>query len=907
MSCSPLSSCLSRLAAAVEDPGGLGRALSELRSRHVSRAGGAGLFRMEGGLPLLLALFTDPARAAVLGNSRRNLELALSLLANSCTEAGSRAQVRQLGGIPALVGILQSVCIDSIWNRVSRALGNLALDPQNSLIIHQSGAVSTLVQILRSSQDGGCLLSCLRALRILGDSPAHRLSVCEQGGLAPCVQMLTSPDPDLVCAAVRAMYELSRGCSLDCAEQLSPAVPTLIVLCSGKEVKVTVHQASLGTLSNLCNQGALRPMLGSAGAIKLLIAEVKVLLESPTRCLPFVRSLCLCCREALNRRRVRELGGLELLLDILCNTNYLSVHHKITTAFLHYCHDPAALAVLGSGGLAPVLARRLEEVVSALEERGDLCCVREMADGVEDPGAASFDFPLEPTKTKDQGGTSGESLKSWLLSEGYINSLDELPPDWIQERDNRDIPTGGSSNRASSDALDTSTSSEEKYLKPPTPVSLICRPHFSSLSSVQCQSPMQEILASQWPLGTWSPQSEVWGPEFPVLLLLSRFSQLSDPSACLVSHPVLRGLLTYITCHPQPSSRAARLLQRLTCDPSCLEAFIRTGSICTLRSRLLLNESPDGDAEHKIRHPERAKELGNALLRNLQIQAESPFGVGVITHMLVSGSPNERHQCALCLPFIYRKHSPHQQPLLSGALQLVLETLMVSLDPVFFFHASECLSSLLTPKDYSVPDTSPSLSSPKCSYLELLSQGQGDMVFVLDGGDRVAGSREAVSKKCDVFRAMLQGGYLESQQYEVCVREVPSCAFLPLLHYLHGCSQESLCPTLQGLRSVSGEELSQSPLGYTMAAAGRFLLPDLQSLLENAVRDCLLSLESLPSVYSFAEIYESAPLRKDCCSYLLRGLHPPRRRAHTLLQLCERAQDKQRLSQVLEELVQDRN
>ncbi|CAJ0937883.1 unnamed protein product [Ranitomeya imitator] len=100
--------------------------------------GGAELFRKRGGLALLLALFTDPARAAVLGTSRRNLELALSLLANGCTEAGSRSQVRELDGIPALVSILQSVCIDSIWNRVSRALGNLALDPLNSVIIHQS-------------------------------------------------------------------------------------------------------------------------------------------------------------------------------------------------------------------------------------------------------------------------------------------------------------------------------------------------------------------------------------------------------------------------------------------------------------------------------------------------------------------------------------------------------------------------------------------------------------------------------------------------------------------------------------------------------------------------------------------------------------------------------------------------
>ncbi|XP_075034799.1 armadillo repeat-containing protein 5-like isoform X1 [Mixophyes fleayi] len=917
MSCDSLSSCLLRLSAATEDPAALGRVLSELRSRHVSRAGGAGLFRRRGGLVLLLELLTVPARAATLGSSRRNLELALSLLANSCTDSGSRVQVRQLGGIPALVCILQSVCVDSIWNRVTRALGNLALDPQNNVIIHESGAVSSLVQILQSSQDAGCLHSCLRALRILGDSLPHRLSICQQGGLSPCVPMLTSPDPDLVCAAVRAVCELSRGCSLDCAEQLSPVVPTLVTLASGEEVKTAVRQAALGTLCNLCSQGALRPMLGNAGTILLLIAETKALQDAPTRCLPVARALCLCCREALNRLRVRELGGLELLLELLRNPQYRSFHHRITVAFLYFCHDTTSLALLGAAGLVPLLAERLEEMAWAAQESGDIKTLRKAVDQDEESGSASFDFPAEPRNKKEQDGTSDESLRSWLLSEGYISSLDDLPPELFLDREKPEnlVVLEESANKASSDPINTIVSPlvnggqdgnlsglKQRLLVSPS------SHHYCSVpsSSQLCQSPMQEILESPSPLWTRSsPPSEVWEPEYPVLLLLSRFSQLPDPSSYLVSHPVLRGLLTYVTCHPHPSSRAARLLQRLTCDPSCLEAFIRTGSICTLRAKLLLSQLPD--EEKKTRHPKRAIGLGRVLVRNLRIQAESPFGVGVVTHMLVSGPQSDRQQCALCLPFIYRKNSPHRQHLLDGALRLVLETLMVSMDPGYFYNASECLSSLLAPHTDPAPDLAPSFISPKCFYLELLSQGQGDVVFVLDGGDRVVGSREVLSRGCEVFRAMLQGDYAESQQNEVCVREVSSSAFLSLLHYLHGCSKESLCPTLQLLQHiVPGQELVESPLALALAAAGRFLLPGLQTVLENAVRDVLLSLENLASVYSFAEIHESVQLRRDCCVYLLRRSHHPHKRAQTLLQLCERAQDKRRLSQHLEDVVQER-
>ncbi|KAM5127432.1 armadillo repeat-containing protein 5 [Mantella aurantiaca] len=1107
------------------------------------------------------------------------------------------------------------------------------------------GAVSSLVQILLKTEDGGCLQSCLRALRILGDSLPHRLSISQQGGVARCVGMLTSGDPDVVCAAVRAVCELSRGCSLDCAEQISPGVPALMALASGEGVKGAVRQAAFGTLCNLCNQGAMRPMLGNAGFIKLLITEVTSLQDSATRCLPALRALCLCCREAVNRLRVRELGGLDLLLDLLHRSPYRSAHHRITMAFLHYCHDNAAMSLLSQGGLAPLLAERLEECVQSIAPHRDCVqsiaphrdcvqsiaphrdcvqsiaphrdcvqsiaphrdcvqsiaphrdcvqsiaphqdcvqsiaphrdcvqsiaphrdcvqsiaphrdcvqsiaphrdcvqsiaphrdcvqsiaphrdcvqsvaphrdcvqsvaphrdcvqsvaphrdcvqsiaphrdcvqsvaphrdcvqsvaphrdcvqsiaphrdcvqsiaphrdcvqsiaphrdCVQSIALHEEEDhkGSTSFDFPAEPRNRKEQGG-SEESLRSWLLSEGYISSLEDLSPEWIMDQEKGEGSPPGRDSRFL-----------EK--RPQMPGQ-----HCLSPSCGQPMvSPMQEILSSPSLVDPRSSApSEVYGPEFPDLLLLSRFSQLSDPASCLVSSPVIKGLLTYITCHPNPSTRAARLLQRLSCDPLCLEAFIRTGSICALRARLLLNESPGGESKGRSPHPQRARALGHILLRNLCIQAESPFGVGLVTHMLVSGLQNDRIQCALCLPFIYRKDSPHRCNLLDGAIRLVLEPLMLSMDPVYFFHASQCLSSILTPESSPGPPpvsppgpppvsppgpppvsppgpppvsppgpppvsppgpppvsppgpppvsppgpppvsppgpppvsppgpppvsppgpppvsppgpppvsppgpppvsppgpppvsppgpppvsppgpppvsppgpppvsppgpppvsppgpppvSSPSLAS--CSYWDLVSLHRGDLVFVLDGGEELEGSRDLVSRSSEVFHAMLQGGYAESRQREVRVREVPACAFLPLLHYLHGCARHSLCPTLQRLCQVErDQEISQSPLASTLAAAGRFLLPGLQCLLENTVRDSLLNLHSLASVYNFAATHECSRLRRDCCVYLLKRPHPPNRRAHALHQLCDQAEDKRQLFRHLEDVLQGRD
>lgn len=139
-----LSFCLSQLtAAAGEGLGGLkdtatnetplGRALLALRTRYVKAAGGIERFRARGGLRPLLALLRQasavgpapsqtgsgsapssveseasggPAPSVASSSTpslsarlRKTLDLALSILANCCTEGACRTEVRRLGGI----------------------------------------------------------------------------------------------------------------------------------------------------------------------------------------------------------------------------------------------------------------------------------------------------------------------------------------------------------------------------------------------------------------------------------------------------------------------------------------------------------------------------------------------------------------------------------------------------------------------------------------------------------------------------------------------------------------------------------------------------------------------------------------------------------------------------------------
>lgn len=176
------------------------------------------------------------------------------------------------------------------------------------------------------------------------------------------------------------------------------------------------------------------------------------------------------------------------------------------------------------------------------------------------------------------------------------------------------------------------------------------------------------------------------------MLLLSRFSHAADPSAALVSSGATAGLVRYLSLHPEPSGRCLRLLHRLSCNPNCLQALLRTGAAALIQHHLCREGQKLKQVERRQSERVRAKvrqlgektsfvsptsgpgdvcpstgsapftplltppslSIGLSLLSNLRVQCESAFGAGVLTHVMLSGSDTERVNCALSLPLISR-------------------------------------------------------------------------------------------------------------------------------------------------------------------------------------------------------------------------------------------------------------
>ncbi|XP_004623230.1 armadillo repeat-containing protein 5 [Octodon degus] len=901
-----LSFCLAQLTAAAgeglgggKDPAAnetpLGRALLALRTRHIKAAGGIERFRARGGLRPLLALLrraaaaapapacagpgsapSSAASAASAGPSaspspspaspavapaspsppvrlRKTLDLALSILANCCTEGACRAEVRRLGGILSLVTILQCVKTDSIQNRTARALGNLAMEPESCGEIHSAGAVPLLVESLTACQDSQCLQSVVRALRNLADSPQHRLALAQQGAVRPLAELLAAaPDPALTSALVRALLELSRGCSRACAEQLSlgGGLGPLVSLAS--HPKRLVRETTILILANLCAQGLVRPALGNAGGVEVLLGELRQRRgpsgASPASQQPLVRAVCLLCREAINRARLRDAGGLELLMGLLQDPRASAWHPRVVAALVGFLYDTGALGRLQALGLVPLLAGQLCGDTGEEEEEG-----RE---------AASWDFPEERTPERAEAG-GFRSLRSWLISEGYAG---DISPDWSPEHCPLPEPT---------DPVPTTPG--KTSLRTPCTLRTLGR------------SPAAPAAAE-----------EPWGREGPALLLLSRFSQAPDPSGALVTGPALCGLLAYVTGAPgPPSPRALRILARLTCNPACLEAFVRSYGAALLRAWLVLGISPEDWPAPRARPVRRNqhRELGEMLLQNLTVQAESPFGVGALTHLLLSGSTEDRVACALTLPFICRKPALWRRLLLDqGGLRLFLTALTrPAPHPLFLFFAADslfCLQGLVSPTmSPAFPAAVPMDADrpPLCLYEPLLGPTPTpapDLYFLLDSGLQLPALRAASAAASPFFRALLSGSFAEAQMDLVPLRGLSPSAAWPILHHLHGCRG---CGAALGPVPPAGQSLLGSEAEEALEAAGRFLLPGLEEELEEAVGRIHLGPDGTPE--SVGEVFRLGRprLAAHCARWTLGPERCPRKRALALVGLVEAA------------------
>ncbi|KAM8845998.1 armadillo repeat-containing protein 5 [Spinachia spinachia] len=913
------------------------RALVAIRTQHIKGdKAGIARFRTQGGHRPLLELLKNPEC------SRKTLDLALSILANCCTELQTRVQVRKLDGIKIVVEILkENMALETVQNRAARALGNLAMDPESSALIHAAGGVPLLLLCVSlpsgpSSPTAAapkepcpkleCAQSAARALLYLSDTPLNRLSLLTQGTL-PALAPLVAPEypQGLRRAALRTLHELTRGCGVECAREVSRSgvLAQLGAMATGQCGK-PFEELALKTLANVCSQGCLRPIVGSLGVIQKFTEEVK---RDPLKSGVFLKALCLCCKEAVNRAKVKESSGLEALIGFLAAHPTHPLSRLVILACVDFVFDESAMEQLQELGLVPLLVARLVELTKGEEQSSEkmdvgLSSSASPAELLPLSCFDSFDFPPPPEGCKKEeagkepglGSSSFLSLKSWLVAEGLISSegdlLDssgvegewgslQMPPSTSPHTSSPNpdsfLPPSSlkNSSPSNSTASSSSSSSSSKKAAQPIPVSSSskipdlppCSPPACVVLTAQApptsstvSSPTKAARTPVSPIKFSSPHRrrrrahaaaslteatlvtppsaprpatyhhpyhpEPWTPESPILLLLSRFSHATDPSAALISSGVMSGLLYYLTQHQDPSSRCFRMLCRLSCNPNCLQALVRTGSVALICHHLCQRGGGyEGEDVQTDRVKAKVKQLGFSLLNNLRVQCESGFGSGVVAHVMLSGSESDKMNCALSLPLISSNKSLLKKLLVdSGGLLLALQPLACDDDDdedrpteggrflSDWFPSSHCgrssplpllFSSLLigclstltagvkieldknrpspgpTPSVGEIEALPPPSKRPRLADACPYGLSSFDLLLLLDDGTRVRASRAAVAGGegpdgggSEYFRALLRGGFGEARrdaEEAIRIQDVSAGALLPVLHYLHGC------------------------------------------------------------------------------------------------------------------------
>ncbi|TSQ24006.1 Armadillo repeat-containing protein 5 [Bagarius yarrelli] len=619
--------------------------------------------------------------------------------------------------------------VETVENRAARALGNLAMDPEGSAQIHSAGGVPPLLLCLSlssspSSPSSPSIVSspppavssstleraqsAARALFYLSDTPSNRLSLLSQGAL-PALALFLSPEypVGLRRACLRALHELTRGCGAECAREVSVSsvLSQLGPLASGDEGGV-LEELALKTLGNLCSQGCLRPLVGSLGVIPKFTEESR---KDALKSSVLFKALCLCCKEAVNRVKVKESGGLEVLIRFLSTYPNHPLTRLAVLACVDFVYDEAALDQLQDLGLVPLLVTRLVDLARGDESKSDAGLSGGSQCSELGCSYDSFDFPAPEGSRKEEAGKeqNSSSFLSLSGSEGDSSSLySTCSPSWSWSSSSSSSPSppaqpkpvscSSARLRPCRPSVSLSPASPCPELTPCTSTPQV-KPHIppckgsspprkrARTSSLSCSASRLSLVSLDAPPAV--PKTSVyqhpyhpepWAPESPILLLLSRFSHATDPSGALVTASIFSALLYYLTQHRDPSGRCFRMLVRITCNLNCLQPLVRIGAVALIRQHLCLRgEDCLGETDRQTdRVKAKIRLLGQGLLNNLRVQSETGFGSGVLTHMVLSGSESDKLYCALSLPLLISNRVLLKKLLLdSGGLIAALELL----------------------------------------------------------------------------------------------------------------------------------------------------------------------------------------------------------------------------------------
>lgn len=393
------------------------------------------------------------------------IDITLSILANLLQEEVARHQIRSSGGLSKLLNIVQNIEDSNILCRAWRAVANASQDAKNIKLLHQLGLATHLSQALATQPDIHSQVVLVRCARIAGDNERHRGYLVREGvldGVVNIIQEDISNKQDLCKAVVKCLAKLSHGAMLEEAEKILPGVEMLVKLAS--EGLKDISDNSLGSLVNLSQHDQLRPSLGNAEVVGVLVNSFHSCEKNSQLKNSVMTALCLYCRESVNRVKLREAGGCKLFVEVLSSKEdeMINLQDIVLNSLLQFIYDNHSLNVLMDQGLIPSLIQMMQEYSDSFSVHHKCNLVDPSVEG-DSAGAGVNDAEHSDEKTISDTETH-ELIKE-------VNNEDASLADLKLASDNYEVTA----------AVDVNEEEEEQSVSKSAPVFRITSPSYQAV------------------------------------------------------------------------------------------------------------------------------------------------------------------------------------------------------------------------------------------------------------------------------------------------------------------------------------------------------------------------------------------------------------------------------------------
>ena len=556
------------------DSRNVSRALLYIRSREVKTQSGVQHLLDQQFLPLLISLLEK--------SNSRNIDISLSILANLLQSEVAQLQLRQCSGLRKLVSVVDNIQERNILSRGWRALANACQDKENQTELRRSYNVSSLLSRAVSSgdHDTDLMTVLVRSIRLC--APPDVLS--QEPVIAETLLSLITDhgtDPGLMSVASKCVAKLSHSNTVFNCHSLLPAAESLVHLAKTSSKPDTAENC-LGTLINLSQHDSFRPGLGAAGVVELLVLRCRTSVEQ-SRVSPsdVIRTLCLYCRESVNRVRMREGGGCAVLVSVLANTDQTDaeVRDTVLRSLLQFLYDNHSLNVLMSEGLVPCLINLLElfmEETNMVHTCGDIKNVDNTEDTEPEPEKQETENQEEEIKTDVQelnlsDDDDDEVTTDAKKTEEVAVALEDVTASSEKKKASSQIKSSAAQSKEEASSSSTPSAAAVAAPGKVEPVFRITSPSYQAVQ-YELEQFMQLRSSYDQHLGNISPHPSQFSPTSP-----------SSPGHCSYS--------------PEPGSPSSSLCQSPDRSPPLIQCSYSPASSphSNIYSPLLYSPSYDSD------------------------------------------------------------------------------------------------------------------------------------------------------------------------------------------------------------------------------------------------------------------------------------------------------------------------